>query len=93
MAVSFYFRPTGFSRETYDETVKELEAAGLPLGSVAGLTFHCAMEVDGSISVFDVWDSTEQFDEFGKTLLPIMNKLGADPGQPMIANVHNLQHG
>jgi hypothetical protein len=93
MAVSFYFQPAGFSPETYDEAIKELERAGAPFGSVPGRVFHCALEVDGSIAVFDVWESMEQFEEFGKTLIPIMNKLGADPGQPMTATVHNLQHG
>ena len=49
------------------------------------------MEVDGAVSVFDVWDSVEQFQKFGETLLPLMKKLGADPGQPQIMKVHNLK--
>jgi hypothetical protein len=51
------------------------------------------MEVDGNVAVFDVWESMEQFEKFGETLVPIMNALGADPGEPMVMNVHNLQHG
>jgi hypothetical protein len=51
------------------------------------------MESGGAIQVFDVWESMEQFQKFGETLLPIMNKLGADPGEPMVATVHNIQHG
>jgi hypothetical protein len=51
------------------------------------------MEVDGAISVFDVWDSMEQFQKFGETLVPIMKKLGADPGQPQIMKVHNVTNG
>jgi hypothetical protein len=93
MAVGFYFQPTGFSPAVYDEAIKELEQAGAGFGSVPGRTFHCAMEIDGSIAVFDIWESTEQFEKFGETLVPIMTKLGADPGQPMVATIHNVQRG
>ncbi len=62
-------------------------------GSVPGRTFHCAMDVDGAISVFDVWESMEQFQKFGEALVPIMNKLGADPGEPQVMAVHNMQNG
>jgi hypothetical protein len=51
------------------------------------------MEVDGQVHVFDVWESTEQFEKFGETLLPIMSKLGANPGEPTIMKVHNVQNG
>ena len=51
------------------------------------------MESDGQISVFDVWDSQDSFEAFGATLLPIMAAVGADPGQPMVAPVHNIIEG
>ena len=93
MAVGLYFRPTGFTPAKYDETVQQLNQAGAGFGSVPGRTFHCAMEVDGNIHVFDVYESMEQFEKFGETLVPIMNKLGVDPGQPMVSTVHNVQNG
>jgi hypothetical protein len=34
--------------------------------------------------VFDVIDSMESFQTFGKVLLPIFAETGADPGQPEI---------
>jgi len=43
--------------------------------------------------VFDIWESQEQFERFGETLLPIMDKLGVDPGQPQVATIHNAQPG
>jgi hypothetical protein len=93
MALGFYFQPTGFTRDVYDETIKELERAGFGFGKVPGRTFHCAMEIDGSIAVFDVWESKEQFEKFGQTLMPIMSKLDADPGEPMVATIHEMQRG
>ena len=93
MALGLYFRPTGFTRAVYDQVLKELDKAGAGFGKVPGRTFHCAMEVDGQISVFDVWESEEQFQKFGATLVPIMKKLGADPGQPQIMTVHTVRNG
>jgi hypothetical protein len=93
MTFGLYFQPTGFSPAVYDQAIKELDEAGAGFGSVPGRRFHCAMEVDGSIAVFDIWESMEQFEKFGQTLVPIMTKLGADPGQPMVATVHNLKEG
>ena len=51
------------------------------------------MEAGGTIQVFDVWESMEQFQKFGETLVPILNKLGVDPGEPQVSTVHNLQEG
>jgi len=93
MAVGFYFRPSGFSPAVYDETIRQLEGAGEGFGSVPGRTFHCAMEVDGAIQVFDIWESMEEFEKFGEALVPIMKKLGADPGTPQVMAIHNVQNG
>ncbi len=35
----------------------------------------------------------QQFQKFGETLLPIMSKLGVDPGEPQVATVRNMQNG
>ena len=93
MAIGLYVRPSGFTPAKYDTVLKQLDQAGAGFGKVPGRTFHCAMEADGIISVFDVWDSMEQFQKFGETLIPIMNKVGVDPGQPMVMKVHNVKNG
>ncbi len=79
MALGFYFRPAGFTPEVYDEAVRRLEAAGA--GAPEGRTNHFALDANGEIEVFDVWESQEAFEAFGATLLPIMTELGADPGE------------
>jgi hypothetical protein len=93
MPFGMLFKPTGFTPAQYDSAIKQLEQAGAGFGSVPGRTFHCAMEVDGLIQVFDVWASMEQFQKFGETLVPIMNKLGVDPGQPQVMTVRNVKNG
>jgi hypothetical protein len=55
--------------------------------------YHVAMEADGLIQVFDVWESEASFQAFGETLLPIMKDLGVDAGQPQVSPVHNLIKG
>ena len=91
MPLGLYFTPSSFTKERYDDTLKRLEAAGA--GAPAGRLYHFAMEADGLIQVFDVWESQESFEAFGATLVPIMTELGADPGQPMISPVHNIIKG
>ena len=91
MADAYYFTPSSFSTATYDEALSKLEAAGA--GAPAGRLYHFALETDGQIQVFDVWDSKQSFDAFGETLVPIMTGLGADPGEPMVSKVHNIIQG
>jgi hypothetical protein len=40
--------------------------------------------------VFDVWTSQAAFDRFGKTLMPILQQLGVDPGQSSIMPMHRV---
>ena len=91
MALGFYFTPASFTPAQYDDAISRLEAAGA--GAPAGRLYHFALETDGQIQVFDVWDSQESFEAFGETLLPIMGALGADPGQPHVRSVRNIIKG
>ena len=91
MAIGFYFSPSSFSPAQYDAALAKLEAAGA--GAPPGRLYHVALETDGQIQVFDVWESQESFEAFGATLLPIMGDLGVDPGEPMVAPVYNTIDG
>jgi hypothetical protein len=89
MALGFYFQPTSFTKERYDEALRRLEQAGA--GSPPGRSYHFAFTgQDGGIEVFDVWESQEAFEKFGETLVPIMSELDADPGEPQVAEIHNI---
>ena len=87
MALGFYFTPSGFTQERYDETLSKLEAAGA--GAPEGRSYHVALETNGEIQVFDIWESQEAFDAFGVTLLPILAAAGVEMNEPMVARVHN----
>jgi hypothetical protein len=86
MALGIYFVHEGFTPEKYESAIKQLEAAGA--GSPKGRTYHFALESDGAIQIFDVWESQADFDAFGPTLVPILAELGVKLGEPMVANVH-----
>ncbi len=91
MALGMYFTPSSFSPARYDEALKRLEKAGA--GRPPGRLHHVALETDGQIQVFDIWDSEESFQAFGATLVPILAELGVDPGQPRVSPVHNVIKG
>ncbi len=91
MALGMYFTPSSFSLARYDEAIKRLEEAGA--GAPPGRLHHVAVETDGQIQVFDIWDSEESFQAFGATLVPILAELGVDPGQPQVSPVHNVIKG
>lgn len=87
MALGFYITAKGFTQERYDTTLVQLEEAGV--GAPDGRISHVALETDGEIRVFDVWESQEAFDAFGVTLLPILAAAGVEMNEPMVARVHN----
>jgi len=91
MALGIYFVHEGFTPEKYDEAIRQLDAAGA--GAPKGRTYHVALESDGKINVFDVWESQADFDSFGAKLVPILTALGVGLTEPMVANVHNVIGG
>ena len=91
MALGFYFTHGGFTPAKYDAVIKQLDAAGA--GSPKGRTYHVALESNGEIQVFDLWNSQEEFDAFGATLVPILAGQGVELNEPMVARVHNVVPG
>jgi hypothetical protein len=91
MAIGIYFGQGNFPAEKYNEAISRLESVGA--GAPDGRSYHVALESDGKIQVFDVWESQEKFDAFGATLMPILSDLGIDPGPPMVQPVVNVIKG
>src|SRR5436189_1661907 len=83
------FTPTSVTAEQYDETIRRLEKSGdwLP----AGLEFHVAFMSNGNFRVSEIWDSREQFDAFGKRLMPVLKDVGIElAAEPETRDVHNI---
>jgi hypothetical protein len=88
MAIGIYFSPSAMSAAKYYECIKSLKKAGA--GNPAGRSYHAAFGPKDKLMVFDVWTSQAAFDKFGKTLMPILQQLGIDPGQPTVMPVHKV---
>jgi hypothetical protein len=88
MAIGIYVAPTGMTAENYNECTKRLKQAGA--AHPPGRSYHAAFGPPDKLAVFDVWSSQAAFDKFGKTLLPILQALGVDPGQVSVMEIHRV---
>ena len=88
MSFVLKFTPAGMTAAKYDEVIKKLNAAGA--GAPKGRSYHVCYGNATAVQVTDIWDSMEEFDAFGQTLIPILQSLGIDPGQPEVTEVHNI---
>jgi len=88
MAIGVYFAPAAMTAAKYDECIKALRKAGA--GNPPGRSYHAAFGPKDKLMVFDVWTSQAAFDKFGKTLMPILQNLGIDSGQPSVMEMHKV---
>lgn len=91
MAFAMLFTPAAMDATQYDECIKRLEAAGA--GAPKGRLHHACFGTGNQLRVLDIWDSMTSFEKFGQTLMPILQQLGVDPGQPEISPLHNTIKG
>jgi len=91
MAISVYINPASVTAAQYDEIVRRLDAAGA--GKPAGRLYHACFGSGDKLQVFDIWESQQAFDKFGETMMPIVQEVGVNLGQPMVEPVHNLIQG
>ncbi len=88
MSLVLTFKPAGFTTAKYADALKQLEAAGA--GAPKGRSYHVCYGDPNGVTITDVWESMEDFQAFGVTLVPIMQSLGVDPGQPDVQPVNNI---
>ena len=91
MALGCYFTNEGFTPEKYAQTNVKLDAAGAM--APKGRTLHVALESDGALQVFDIWESQADLDAFGAVLMPILSELGVGLNPPVVAKVVNVING
>ena len=88
MALGIYFALSGMSADKYNECIKRLKQAGA--AHPTGRSYHASFGTSDKLMVFDVWTSQAAFDKFGKTLMPILQQLGVEPGEPSVMEIHKV---
>jgi hypothetical protein len=76
--------------EQYDQVIAKMGFAPGGAGPAGGL-FHWVAATDDGIRVTDVWETVEQYEQFGaKQIGPITQEVGV-PGPPVVTvlPVHN----
>jgi hypothetical protein len=92
VAIAVHFKHNGFTPEKYDEAIRRLDAAGK--GAPDGRLYHSALEADGEIEVFDIWESQEKLQAFGETgFIPILTEQGVEIHPPTVWPVRNIIQG
>ncbi|HLG11713.1 MAG TPA: hypothetical protein VI876_08140 [Dehalococcoidia bacterium] len=91
MALGFYFSPVSMTAQQYDDVMRQLDQAGA--GAPKGRTYHSCFGSGDKMMVFDIWESQAEFEAFGATLMPILQKTGIDVGQPDVMPIHNTRAG
>ena len=88
MSIVVRFKPSNLTAERYDGGRSKAEEAGFPPD---GLDLHVCFGSGDKLTVSEVWDSREQFEAWGETLMPLLADAGIEfGGEPEIFEVHNL---
>ncbi len=86
--IAVYVKPESLTLEQYNKARKGLEASGANLD---GRKHHSCFGEDGQLMVFEIWDSQENYDAFGKFLMPVLQDVGIVPSTQDIMQVANLE--
>ena len=74
MAIVVKFSVSGMSAERYETMLSKLAEAGA--GAPPGRLHHVSYGSRDNLQVIDVFDSPQSLERFGKTLAPILEKMG-----------------
>ncbi|MCW5969694.1 MAG: hypothetical protein KIT57_14395 [Blastocatellales bacterium] len=91
MAFVIRFAPQGLNAAKYNEAIRRLEEAGA--GMPEGRLYLVCFGDKENLRVSEIWDSVENFEKFGPTLMPILHEVGIDPGEPEIVEVYDIIKG
>lgn len=78
---------SGVTEKQYEQVNDELRRIGQLEPS--GLIHHIASFEGRNCQVTKLWESKDAFERFGKTLMPILHKLGIPDTKPILRTVYN----
>ena len=89
MSIVVRFHPSNLTAEKYDESHPKVVEAGFPAD---GLDYHVCFGSPDNLTVSEIWDSREQFEAWGETLMPVLTEAGIEfSAEPEVFEVHNLE--
>ena len=87
MSIAVRFSPKSLTIEKHNEVTRRLEETGA--WPPDGLDYHVVFGSDGNLHVSEIWDSPEQFQTFGATLMPVLAEVGIEfSGDPEVFEIH-----
>ena len=89
MSILVRFSPASLTAEQYDESIRRLQAdgGGFPPD---GMEYHVCFGSEGNLRVSEIWESKSQWEAFGERLMPLLQEVGIEPGEPEILEIHNI---
>jgi hypothetical protein len=88
MAIAAYFDAKAMTLAQYHEIHRRLQDAGVGLRDQHGRLHHSCFGEEGSLAVYDVWETPEAFEAFGAVLMPILAELGVEVAPPVVMPVN-----
>src|SRR5215210_2369577 len=90
MSIVVRFKPDNLTAARYDESHPKVQEAGFPPD---GLDYHVCFGSDPDhLMVSEIWDSREQMEAWGETLMPILTDSGIEfSGAPEVFEAHNVE--
>ena len=82
------FTIAGLKTTQYDKVWQDLREAGHD--HPKGMLHHYAGEVGDNWLVIEIWESEELWTEFGKTLMPLLDKNGVPKTQPIVLDLYYI---
>jgi hypothetical protein len=86
--IAVYVKPDTLTIDQYNQARKGLEASG---ANTTGRKHHSCFGEDGQLMVFEIWDSQENYEAFGKFLMPVLQEVGIVPSTQDIMHVENIE--
>jgi hypothetical protein len=77
----------GATKQQYDDSVRDLTAAGQL--KLKERPHHFAAIKEDGMYIIDIWEAEEDFAKFGEIMIPIIIKNGITPPQVQILPLHN----
>jgi hypothetical protein len=90
VSILVHFHPGSMTRDQYEQVISGLKGSGVPFPP-DGCSWHACFGPEGDLRVSEIWESREQFEAFGVSLIPAIEASGvALTSPPDVFEVHQL---